>query len=154
MPALADAVTRSTSTAVATRRMSMQASAVAGHEYPGPLDFKSDLSGRLCPMSPVIDSCPLEELPFGEHVLVEWEDLEFGVVNCNGELLASEFRCSHDDGDLLDGDIDCDASTVECRRDGSVFVLRTGMPRNLLAYVPIDIFPVSVEDRVINVEVV
>jgi len=27
------------------------------------------------------------------------------------------------------------------------------MPKNLLAYVPIDIFPVSVEDRVINVEV-
>ena len=111
---------RRASTAVATRRMIMQASAVAGHEYPGPLDFKSDLSGRLCPMSPVIDSCPLEELPPGEHVLVEWEDLELGVVNCNGELLASEDRCSHDDGDLLDGDIDCDAGTVECSRHGSV----------------------------------
>jgi hypothetical protein len=34
VPALADAVTRSTSTAVATRRMIMQASAVAGYEYP------------------------------------------------------------------------------------------------------------------------
>ncbi len=152
MPALADAVTRSTSTAVATRRMIMQASAVAGHVYPGPLDFKSDLSGRLCPMSPVIDSCPLEELSPGEYRLVEWEDLELGVVNCNGELLASEDRCSHDDGDLLD-DIDCDAGTVECSRHGSVFVLRTGMPRNLLAYVPIDTFPVSVEDSVIKAEV-
>ncbi len=104
-------------------------------------------------MSPVIDSCPLEELPPGEHRLVEWEDLELGVVNCNGELLASEDRCSHDDGDLLDGDIDCDAGTVECPRHGSVFVLRTGMPKNLLAYVPIDTFPVSVEDRVIKAEV-
>jgi hypothetical protein len=34
VPALADPVTRSTSIAVATRRMIMQASAVAGHEYP------------------------------------------------------------------------------------------------------------------------
>jgi len=102
-------------------------------------------------MSAVIDVCPLEELFPGEHVLVEWEDLELGVVNCNGELLASEDRCSHDDGHLLD--IDCDASTVECSRHGSVFVLRAGMPKNLLAYVPIDIFPVSVEDGVINVEV-
>ena len=102
-------------------------------------------------MSPVIDIRPLEELPFGERRFVEWEDLEFGVVNCNGELLASEDRCSHDDGHLLD--IDCDASTVECPRHGSVFVLRTGMPKNLLAYVPIDTFPVSVADRVIKVEV-
>ena len=103
-------------------------------------------------MSPVIDIRPLEELPPVERRLVEWEDLEFGVVNCNGELLASEDRCSHDDdGHLLDGD--CDAGAVECSRHGSVFVLRAGMPKNLLAYVPIDIFPVSVEDRVINVEV-
>jgi 3-phenylpropionate/trans-cinnamate dioxygenase ferredoxin subunit len=102
-------------------------------------------------MSPVVDIRPLEELPPGERRLVEWEDLEFGVVNCNGELLASEDRCSHDDGHLLD--IDCGASAVECSRDGSVFVLRTGMPKNLLAYVPIDIFPVSVADRVIKVEV-
>ena len=102
-------------------------------------------------MSSVIDSCPIEELPSGERRLVEWDDLELGVVNCNGELLASEDRCSHDDGDLLDGDIDCDAGTVE--RHGSVFVLRTGMPKNLLAYVPIDTFLVSVEGSVIKAEV-
>ena len=30
--------------------------------------------------------------------LVEWEDLEIGVFNCAGELLAIEDRCSHDDG--------------------------------------------------------
>ncbi len=34
--------------------------------------------------------------------LVEWEDLEIGVFNCAGELLAIEDRCSHDDGILLD----------------------------------------------------
>ena len=27
-----------------------------------------------------------------------WEDLEIGVFNCGGELLAIEDRCSHDDG--------------------------------------------------------
>ena len=99
----------------------------------------------------MIDICPLEKLFPGEPVLVEWEDLELGVVNCNGELLASEDRCSHDHGHLLD--IDLDASAVECPRHGSVFVLRTGMPKNLLVDVPIDTFPVSVADRVIKVEV-
>ena len=57
-------------------------------------------------MTPVIDICPLEELPPGEHRLVEWEDLEIGVFNCNGELVAIEDRCSHDDGNLLEGEID------------------------------------------------
>ena len=99
-------------------------------------------------MSPVIDIRPLEDFHSTRR---RSSKLEFGVVNCNGELLASEDRCSHDDGHLLD--IDCDAGALECPRDGSAFVLRTGMPKNLLAYVPIDIFPVSVEDRVINVEV-
>ena len=49
-------------------------------------------------MTPVIDICPVEELPPGDHRLVEWEDLEIGVFNCAGELLAIEDRCSHDDG--------------------------------------------------------
>ena len=30
-----------------------------------------------------------------------WEDLEIGIVNCAGEILAVEDRCSHDDGDLV-----------------------------------------------------
>ncbi len=48
----------------------------------------------------MIDICRLEELPPGERKLVEWEDLEIGVFNCGGSLLAIEDRCSHDDGDL------------------------------------------------------
>src|SRR5215208_8311444 len=98
-------------------------------------------------MPTVIDICP------GEHRLVEWEDLEIGVFNCNGELMAVEDRCSHDDGNLLEGEVDADTCTVECPRHGSVFDLRTGKPLNLPAYVPIDTFPVSVEDGVIQLEV-
>ena len=43
--------------------------------------------------------------------------------------------------------------TIECPRHGSVFDLRTGKPLNLPAYVPVDTFPVLVEDGVIRVEV-
>jgi len=104
-------------------------------------------------MSPLIDICAVSELPPGEHRLVEWEDLEIGIFNCNGELLAIEDRCSHDDGVLLDGEVDAEACTVECPRHGSVFDLRTGKPLNLPAYVPVDTFPVSVEGDMIQVEV-
>jgi 3-phenylpropionate/trans-cinnamate dioxygenase ferredoxin subunit len=104
-------------------------------------------------LSPVIDICPVEELPPGAARRVEWEDLEIGVINCNGDIVAIEDRCSHDDGDLLEGDIDADRCVVECPRHGSVFDLRTGKPINLPAYVPVDTFPVSVEDGVIKLEV-
>ena len=104
-------------------------------------------------MSPLIDICPLDELPPGEKRLVEYEDLEIGIVNCGGEILAIEDRCSHDNGDLMEGDVDPDNCTVECPRHGSLFDLRTGKPLTLPAYVPVDTFPVTVEDGVIRVEV-
>ncbi len=100
----------------------------------------------------MIDICPLEELPPGEHRLVEWEDLEIGIFNCKGELLAIEDRCSHD-GDLLAGTLDEERCTVECPRHGSLFDLRTGKPLTLPAYVPVETFPVSVEGGVIKLEV-
>ena len=104
-------------------------------------------------MAELIDICPIDELPPGAMRLVEWEDLEIGVFNCAGELLAIEDRCSHDDGELLYGELDEAECTIECPRHGSLFDLRTGKPLNLPAYVPIDTFPVSVQDGVIRVEV-
>ena len=104
-------------------------------------------------MSPLVDICPHEELPPGEKRLVETDDLEIGVFNCNGTLLAIEDRCSHDDGELAYGEFDPEDCTVECPRHGSLFDLRTGKPLTLPAYVPIDTFPVHVEDGVIRVEV-
>ena len=100
-----------------------------------------------------MDICPVDDLPPGAKRVVTWEDLEIGIVNCGGEVLAVEDRCSHDNGDLMEGDVDDDTCTVECPRHGSVFDLRTGKPLNLPAYVPIDTFPVSVDDGFIRVEV-
>ena len=100
-----------------------------------------------------MDICPVDELPPGAKRVVRWEDLEIGIVNCNGDILAVEDRCSHDDGDLMEGDVDEETCTVECPRHGSEFDLRTGQPLNLPAYVPIETYPVLVEDGVIKVEV-
>jgi 3-phenylpropionate/trans-cinnamate dioxygenase ferredoxin subunit len=104
-------------------------------------------------MSQLIDICPVEDLPPGAMRLVEWEELEIGIFNCGGELLAIEDRCSHDDGILLEGELDEAACTIECPRHGSKFDLRTGKPLNLPAYVPVDTFAVSVEAGLIKVEV-
>jgi len=100
-----------------------------------------------------VDICPVDELPPGAKRVVLWEDLEIGVVNCGGDILAVEDRCSHDDGDLMEGDVDPETCSVECPRHGSVFDLRTGAPLNLPAYLPVDTFAVTVEDGLIKVEV-
>ena len=101
----------------------------------------------------LIDVCTLSELPSGTARIVEWEDLEIGVFNCNGELLAIEDRCSHDNGPLAEGDFDAETCTVECPRHGSLFDLHTGKPKTLPAYVPVDTFPVIVEGDLVKVEV-
>jgi 3-phenylpropionate/trans-cinnamate dioxygenase ferredoxin subunit len=104
-------------------------------------------------VSVLIDICALEDLPPGAKRLVMHDDLEIGVVNCRGEIFAIEDRCSHDDGELIDGELDEAECAIECPRHGSRFDLRTGKPLNLPAYVPVDTFPVLVDDGVIRVEV-
>ena len=104
-------------------------------------------------MTDIIDICRLEELPPGATRIMAWEDLEIGVVNCDGEIFAIEDRCSHDDGPLAEGPVDQAKCTIECPRHGSLFDLRTGRPITLPAYVPVDTFPVLVENGLIKLEV-
>jgi len=85
--------------------------------------------------------------------LVNWEDLEIGVFNCAGTVYAIEDRCSHDDGPLVEGELDEQACTIECPRHGSRFDLKTGKPITLPAYVPVDTFAVIIEDQTIKLEV-
>jgi len=100
-----------------------------------------------------VDICPVEDLPPGAKRVVMWEDLEIGIVNCGGDILAIEDRCSHDDGDLMEGDVDEDTCTVECPRHGSVFDLETGKPRSLPATLPVPVYTVKVEDDEVKVEI-
>src|SRR3954463_10784398 len=104
-------------------------------------------------MSPVIDVCPLSDLPPGATRIVEWEDLEIGLFNCKGQILAIEDRCSHDDGPLAEGEFDGAESSVGFPRHGSLFDLPTGTPKTLPAYQPVETFAVHVEDDVIKLEV-
>jgi len=101
----------------------------------------------------IIDVCPLDELEPGQMRLVEYDNLEIGVFNCDGAFYAIEDRCSHDDGPLAEGPFDAEACTVECPRHGSVFDLRTGRPKTLPAYVPVDTFPVIIDNEMIKLEV-
>ena len=104
-------------------------------------------------MPQVIEVCPLTELEPGEMRLVEHEDLEIGVFNCAGTVYAIEDRCSHDDGPLVEGELDQERCTIECPRHGSLFDLKTGRPLTLPAYTPVDTYEVIIEDKKIKVEI-
>ncbi len=105
-------------------------------------------------MAEIVDVCALSDLPPGAMRVVETADVELMVVNCGGEILACEDRCSHDDGPLAEGILDQESCMIECPRHGALFDLRTGIPKTLPAYEPIETFPVEVgADGVIRVQV-
>ena len=85
--------------------------------------------------------------------LVPAGPITIGVFNCGGRLYAIEDRCSHDDGPLAEGDWDPEACVVVCPRHGSRFDLETGIPMTLPAFEAVAIFPVSVRDGNVVVEV-
>jgi 3-phenylpropionate/trans-cinnamate dioxygenase ferredoxin subunit len=97
--------------------------------------------------------CTAEELPEGSMRLTEVDGAKIGVFNCGGELLAIEDRCSHDDGPLAEGEFDAGACTVECPRHGSLFDLRSGRPKTLPAFSPVETYEVRVEDGQVKLEV-
>ena len=102
-----------------------------------------------------ITVCKLAELGEGEMRLVDVDDgRQIGVFRCaGGDLMAIEDRCSHDDGPLAEGEFDAASCTVECPRHGSLFDLRTGRPRTLPAYRPVDVFEVRVDGEEVKLEI-
>ena len=100
-----------------------------------------------------IDVAPADEFPPGSFKLVIAGPGDFvGVYNCGGSLYAIEDRCSHDDGPLCEGEWEEETCRVICPRHGSQFDLRTGDALTLPAYEPVDVFPVTVEDGIVKVE--
>jgi 3-phenylpropionate/trans-cinnamate dioxygenase ferredoxin component len=93
--------------------------------------------------------CPLEQLPPGEHRVVDLEGTPAAVFNLGGELYAIEDVCTHDGGVLTGGPIEGDE--IVCPRHGARFCIRTGEALSPPAYEPAAKFPVRVENGIIEV---
>jgi 3-phenylpropionate/trans-cinnamate dioxygenase ferredoxin subunit len=105
-------------------------------------------------MADEVTVCSAAELSPGEMRLVEVDGRKIGVFHAeDGGLYAIEDRCSHDDGPLAEGEFDAATCTVECPRHGSLFDLRTGRPKTLPAYQPVEVFEVRIEDGQVKMEV-
>lgn len=91
----------------------------------------------------------VDDLPPGKHMSVEVEGAVMVLVNLNGEFYAIEDICTHDGSDISSGCV-VDGS-IECPRHGARFDIRTGEVTAPPAYEPVDVFPVRVQDGVVQV---
>jgi 3-phenylpropionate/trans-cinnamate dioxygenase ferredoxin component len=101
----------------------------------------------------LVNVAPLDEFPPGSVKIVHAGEIAVGVYNLSGELCAIEDRCSHDDGPLAEGDFDPDEGVAICPRHGARIDIRTGRPLSLPAVLPVETFPVLVEDGIVKVDV-
>jgi len=100
----------------------------------------------------LVTVCPVDELPPGSVKIVHAGEIAVGVYNLGGEYYAIEDRCSHDNGPLAEGDFDPEEGVAVCPRHGARIDIRTGRPLSLPAVLPVETFPVVVEDGTVKVD--
>ena len=98
--------------------------------------------------------CSVSDVPDGEVRRVEVDHRPFAVTNLGEEgFRVVDAICSHAHYFLDEGEVDVDLETIECPKHGSTFDLNTGKPRTLPATVPVQVFPVKIENDDILIEV-
>jgi len=88
--------------------------------------------------------CPLGAIPHGEAY--RWAiDPPVAIFHTDdGEVFAVDDTCTHANVSLSEGELD--DHTLECWLHGSRFDIRTGDPSGPPATVPVNVYPVKVQD--------
>jgi 3-phenylpropionate/trans-cinnamate dioxygenase ferredoxin subunit len=105
-------------------------------------------------MPPAVRVCSVDDVPEGEARRFAVDGRLVAVVNLGDEgFRAVDAICSHEHYYLDEGEVDVDLETIECPKHGSTFDLDTGKARTLPAIKPVDVFPVTVTDDDVLIEV-
>ena len=83
------------------------------------------------------------EIGPGDREIFDIEGYYIAVFNVSGKYYAIEDRCTHDDGPLVEGDLD--GYEIACPRHGARFDIRTGKVLSMPAVVDVPWFPTRVE---------
>jgi 3-phenylpropionate/trans-cinnamate dioxygenase ferredoxin subunit len=84
-----------------------------------------------------------EEIPNGERLFLEIDDLNIVIFNIAGKFFAIGDVCSHDDGPVGDGEFEEDAEyDISCPRHGGRFDVRNGKATVTPAVIDIPAYPV------------
>ncbi len=90
------------------------------------------------------------DIPVGGKKLVEIDGVGVAVFNVNGVFYAIEDVCTHDGGNLVEGDLL--GNEIECPRHGARFDVRSGAATKMPAFEPLPTYTVKVEQDDVLVE--
>ena len=94
----------------------------------------------------------LDELASGEARRFDVNGRRLAVVRIDDAVYVIGDRCSHAEASLSEGDVDVDATTIECPKHGALFSLATGAPETLPATKPVPSYAVRIADGDVYVE--
>lgn len=84
------------------------------------------------------------DVPPGGATVVELDGRRIAVFNVDGAYYAIDDTCTHEEASLSAGG--CNGEIVTCPKHGSRFNVRTGRVLSLPAVVPVNTYPVKVDD--------
>ncbi|MDE1843389.1 MAG: non-heme iron oxygenase ferredoxin subunit [Thaumarchaeota archaeon] len=102
-------------------------------------------------LSKWVNVCKLNQLKKGEMFDFDYETKRILLANLDGKIYASDRICTHADADLSTGILTEEG--VTCPLHLSTFNLKTGVPENLPAEIPLKIYNVKIEQNEIYIEV-
>jgi 3-phenylpropionate/trans-cinnamate dioxygenase ferredoxin subunit len=103
---------------------------------------------------PSVRVCAVEDVPAGEARRFTVDGRLVAIVNLGDDgFRAIDAVCSHEHYYLDEGEVDVDEATIECPKHGSTFDLDTGRPIVLPAIMPVEVYPVTVSDDDVLIEV-
>ena len=100
---------------------------------------------------PFVSVAKANEIPVGQFKSVEVGGKRLLICHTAGGFYAVDDTCTHDDGPLADGWLEGEA--IECPRHGARFDVTTGKVLCLPAVIPVNSYPVKVEEDEIKVNI-
>ncbi len=92
---------------------------------------------------------PVNEFQDGERLFIQVEDQPIVIFSFGGEFLATGDVCTHDGGEIGDGEIV--GEEIVCPRHGARFNLRTGEAKSLPAVTGIPVYPIRIVDEFLEI---
>ena len=100
-------------------------------------------------MSEFVSVTRVEDLRPGQVKVFEVNDEYVAVANVDGEFCAFADVCTHDDGPLVEGELE--GRVITCPRHGARFDVCSGKVLSLPAVVPLPTFELRVVDGEVQV---
>lgn len=92
---------------------------------------------------------PVNEFPEGERLFLQIEDQPIVIFKIAGEFLATGDICSHDGGEIGDGEII--GEEIVCPRHGARFNIRSGEAMSLPAVTAIPVYPIRIVEDYLEI---